>query len=227
MNKRQILMLMLAGIISFASVFVVGLFVNRKSATAAAEAASSQQDQTERPSDVTDLNNLHFRVAAGQNRMAGMTERQLQNLMQDIRNKAKEYKERQKTLDDKAERIEISSQSLQEDIDRLNELRDKLSQTLLEIDQKQQQLEQSIIEIQQIEQDNFRRLASTYEKMDSTQASRIMVNMASSNQLQDSVKILYYMNERMAGKLLGEIATNRPELASLICMQLKRIKEGT
>lgn len=54
-----------------------------------------------------------------------------------------------------------------------------------------------------------------------------MISMAASNQLQDSVKILYYMNERMAGKILSEIATTQPELASLISMHLKRVKEGT
>ncbi len=37
-------------------------------------------------------------------------------------------------------------------------------------------------------------------------------------------KILYYMSERTAGKLLAEIATNQPELASTICMQLKGIQ---
>ena len=114
---------------------------------------------------------------------------------------------------------------MQEDIDRLNELQSKLNLTLAQIHQKEAALKDTLTEIDALEKNNFQRLASTYEKMDTTQAGRIMTTMATSNQLQDSVKILYYMNERMAGKLLAEIATKKPELASLICMQLKHVKE--
>jgi flagellar motility protein MotE (MotC chaperone) len=230
MAKRQIIILALAGFLSFVSVFTINWFyTSRKISAAAAAAASEESTQVARHQDTMfpGTGGIDFSASASQTRELGMKERQLQNLIEDIRVKVREYNSRQKELDAREQRIEITSQSLQEDIERLNELRNKLFQIQSDIEQKQAQLQQSIIEIQDIEQTNFKRLAATYEKMDAAQAGRIMVNMAASNQLQDSVKILYYMNERTAGKLLTEIATMKPELASVICMQLKHVKEGS
>jgi flagellar motility protein MotE (MotC chaperone) len=156
----------------------------------------------------------------------GLSERQLQNLIHDIREKLKDFHTRQKLLEEEAARIEISRQTLQADIDRLDSLRGKLDVTMSEMKQKEEALQTSILEIDKLEKTNFQRLASTYEKMDVAQASKIMATMAAGNQLQDSVKIIYYMNERNAGKLLGEIATARPELATIISSHLKRIKES-
>jgi chromosome segregation ATPase len=156
---------------------------------------------------------------------SGMSERQLQHLIHDIRNKLKDHRNRQKALDVEAERIEISRQSMQEDIDRLNEIQNKLNVTLAEIHQKEAALKESLTEIEALEKDNLQRLAYTYEKMDAAKAGIIMTTMASSNQLQDSVKILYYMKESKAGELLGEIATQQPELASVICTRLKLVRE--
>ena len=53
-----------------------------------------------------------------------------------------------------------------------------------------------------------------------------MLSMAANNQLQDAVKILYYMNDRNAGKLLGEIGSTQPDIAGVLSLQLKRVKEG-
>ena len=227
MKKKQFIILLLAGLLSFASTFTVSWVIKKKKAAAMAaqqaqeietqQVASNAQDnffdsasliaQTENPNDV------------------GISERQLQHLILDIRNKLKDHRDRQKALDSEAERIEISRQSMQEDIDRLNNLQNKLNLTLAEIHQKETALKDSLTEIDALEKDNFQRLASTYDKMDATKAGLIMTTMATSNQLQDSVKILYYMSERTAGKLLAEIATKQPELASVICMQLKHVKE--
>ena len=227
MKKKQFIILLLAGLLSFASTFTVSWVIKKKKAAAMAaqqaqeietqQVASNAQDnffdsasliaQTENPNDV------------------GISERQLQHLILDIRNKLKDHRDRQKALDSEAERIDISLQSMQEDIDRLNNLQNKLDLTLAQIHQKEAALKDSLTEIDALEKDNFQRLASTYDKMDATKAGLIMTTMATSNQLQDSVKILYYMSERTAGKLLAEIATKQPELASVICMQLKHVKE--
>ena len=53
----------------------------------------------------------------------GLSERQLQNLIQDIRDRMQEYQNKEKQLTKEAERIELAHQSLQEEIDRLNQLR--------------------------------------------------------------------------------------------------------
>ncbi|MHC5083150.1 MAG: MotE family protein [Planctomycetota bacterium] len=233
MKKLQILILVVAGILSFASAFSVSWVMKKKKAESlTAQLAAQQAEQ-----DAAAINNataskqqqssvINF-ASLSDNTQLGMTERQLQHLIHDVRDKLQQNTKRQRQLDTETERIEISRAALQEDIDRLNELRDKLNVTLANIQQKETELKQSILEIETLERNNLQRLAGTYDKMDSTQAGKIMISMAASNQLQDSVKILYYMNERMAGKILSEIATTQPELASLISMHLKRVKEGT
>lgn len=236
MKKIQIIILIVAGILSFASAFTVSWMINKKKAAAVAQQLQQQQQeqQTQVNADADDpfgfsepskTNTINF-ASLGEDRIQmGMTERQLQHLIFDIRDKMKEYQSRQKALDTEAERIEISRAALQEDIERLNSLRDKLNVTLANIQQKEESLKKSLIEIQEIEKSNYQRLAATYDKMDSTQAGRIMISMAAGSQMEDSVKILYYMSERTVAKLLAEIATTKPELASVISLQLKHIKE--
>lgn len=225
MKKTQIIILSLAGLLSFASTFTVSWVIKKKKVAAViaqqAQKTESQQATSETPDDFFGTVSLTTEANS-----SGISERQLQHLISDIRNKIKDHRDRQKALDTQADRIEISRLSMQEDIDRLNELQSKLNLTLAKIHQKEAALKNTLTEIGTLEKNNFQRLASTYEKMDTTQAGRIMTTMATSNQLQDSVKILYYMNERMAGKLLAEIATKKPELASLICMKLKYVKES-
>jgi len=229
MKKSQILILAVAGGFSFAAVFGASWFVKKKKAQELAQQALQQPDpvaavNAPAPSG-TAPGGVTFEVSSEIAQM-GMSERQLKNLIHDIREKLKEYHTRQSQLETDAARIEISRQALQTDIDRLNSLRDKLDLAMSEMKQKEQQLQESIVEIDQLERTNFQRLASTYEKMDVTQAGKIMVTMAASSQLQDSVKIIYYMTDRSAAKLLGEIATVRPELATVISSHLKRIKES-
>lgn len=227
MKKTQLIILFLAGLLSFASTFTVSSIIKKKKASAIVAQQAQKAEPPRAASDSQDdfFDSASLTAQAENPNDSGISERQLQHLIHDIRNKLKDNRDRQKALDTEAERIEISRQSMQEDIDRLNDLQNKLNLTLAEIHQKEAALKDSLTEIDVLEKNNFQRLASTYEKMDTTQAGRIMTTMATGNQLQDSVKILYYMNERMAGKLLAEIATQKPELASAICMQLKHVKE--
>ena len=92
--------------------------------------------------------------------------------------------------------------------------------------QKKKSLKESVLEIQTVEKNNFQRLAATYDKMDVTQASRILGTMASSAQAADAIKILYYMSERTSAKVLGEIGSTKPDLAVMINSKLKRIQES-
>jgi hypothetical protein len=39
------------------------------------------------------------------------------------------------------------------------------------------------------------------------------------------VKILHYMTERTKAKVLAELVTSEPQLASLLCQRLKQISE--
>ena len=227
MKKIHLIIVLAAGLFSFAATFTAGSFLKKNRASQeTASQVPAPSSQAAAPVQANSLfESLVLASEAAEDTALGLGERQLQHLIVDIRSKLNEHQDREKELEKEAERIEISRQSMQSDIDRLNDLQRKLNLTLAEIEQKQTELQSALTEIEGLEKDNYKRLASTYEKMDASQAGRIMTSMATSNQMQDSVKILYYMNERTAGKLLAEIATQQPELASLICTRLKHVKE--
>jgi len=224
MKKIHLLILIAAGLSCFALSFGISWHLKKKrlaippqSPAASSSESSSAIDATSGPS--------YLQAASTDEYTAGLSERQLQNLIEDIRERMREYQSKQKQLAQEEERIQLSRQTLQEEIDRLNELRVKLAALAQNLEEKQQQLQQSILQIEGIEQANFQRLAATYDKMDTTQAARILAAMAAGPQAADAVKILYYMSERTAAKVIGEIGAAQPETASMISLKLKQIQE--
>lgn len=219
-----------AGVLSFASSFGFNWSKQQKIAAAAVlpkNTAPTDGDVQRQAADAQTPRSFvqGQRLTEDQEQM-GLSERQLQHLIYDIREKMREHAVREKELNEESRRIDVARKSLQEDIEHLNMLREKLDMSLAAIKEKEEAIHNTLIEIEVVERSNFQRLAATYERMDVTQAGKIMLSMAASNQLQDVVKILYYMGERNAGRLLGEIGSTRPEIAGILSIQLKRVHES-
>lgn len=223
MKKIHLLILIVTGILCFASAFGVSWHLKKK--RAAAVPPPSSASASDNPAALPDKTGPSYLLAAPENSTPGLSERQLQNLIEDIRARMQEYRTKEKQLAQEEQRIQMTQQTLQEEIDRLNQLRAKLAVLAQEVEQKQQELQKSVLQIEALEQANFQRLAATYDKMDTTQAARILATMAAGPQASDAIKILYYMSERTTAKVLGEIGAAQPELASMINLRLKRIQE--
>ena len=226
MKKIQIIGIAAAGFISFSAVFGGGLWMkkNRAAAAAAVQAAQTTQDShSEQPAASGGV--LAELTSATMTEELGMSETQLKNLIFDIRQKMKDYEQKEKQIEQEKQQIDIAKKNLQQDIERLSQLQEKLNLLLTTIQDKELALEKSILEINAIEKNNLQRIAGTYDKMDPAQSGKILSAMAAGNQMQDAVKILYYMSERVAGKTLGEIGTSSPEAAAALSLQLKRVKE--
>jgi flagellar motility protein MotE (MotC chaperone) len=227
MKKIQLFILIGAGILSFAVSFTVSRHLKKSRPVLPQEPAAAQTPGVQNASDTQSLLTPRALQAAPDDSMnLGLTEQQLQNLIQDIRDRMQEYRTKEKQLTQEAERIQLAHQSLQEEIDQLNQLRNKLTVLTQNLDTREQQLKTTLLQIETVEQANFQRLAATYDKMDTTQAGRILATMASGPQASDAIKILYYMSERTAAKVLGEIGATQPDLAAMISMKLKRVKES-
>lgn len=222
MKKLQLLILIATGLVCFASAFGISWHLKKKRAALAQPPAA---EATESPAAAAQKPGPSYLLAAPDDDSPGLSERQLQNLMEELRARMQDYRAKEKQLAQEEQRIQMAHQTVQEEIDRLNQLRAKLAVLTQDIEQKQQQLQNSIIRIDAIEQANFQRLAATYDKMDTTQAARILAAMAAGPQVSDAVKILYYMSERTTAKILGEIGAAQPELASAINLKLKRVEE--
>jgi hypothetical protein len=226
MKKIQIIILAGAGLLSFAGAFAVTWFVKKSK-----PAIPVQMSQEEQSYDLfkakggSDFTGRTF--SAGSNALTkGMTEKQLQGLIYDIRERMKEYQSRDKELDLQEERLNTARALLQEDIERLNELGVRLTTAVAGLKQQESSLRNSMVEIGAAQKSNIQLIAGRYDKMDISQASKIMISMASSNQLNDAAQIMYYMSERTSGKLLGEIGNSQPEVAVILCNQLKRMRES-
>jgi hypothetical protein len=165
----------------------------------------------------TDVNNAAFRKA--------MTEKQLKLLVQGMRTKMLEVEQKEQELTAKGQQLDAAKDILQKDVNDLTALKVELAAAAAAVKQERDKLENLRLKITQEEMVNLKKTASIYDKMDSSSGSKIMIKMCESDQADDAVKILNYMTERTAAKMLGEIGTADPNIAAALCEKLKVIKE--
>jgi len=222
MRKLQIIILAAAGLASFAGAFGFTWYMKRHTSEAAAAVSPTEAGPTAAPA--AEAYAETFKAGDTNPLKAAMHEEELKSLIFDVREKMNEYKSKERTLAEDEQRIETARQDLQADIERLSQLHDAMNVTMGRLKQREEALQNRILEISAVEKENLQRIAATYDKMDATQASKIIINMASNKQLDDAVKIIHLMSERTAAKLLGEISTSKPDLASLLSIELKKVK---
>ena len=227
MNKMQILLIIGAGTISFAGSFGLSWFMKQKESQEIINQAAAETVATQAAESHSEKSEANFSLFenAGDNIEIGLSEKQLQNLIHEIRSRMQEYRSKEQYFEEETQRIDIARQGLQQEVDRLVLLREKVAVSLQQLSREKETLEASLVKINGVEKTNFQHLASTYDKMDTKNAGRILMTMASGPQVQDAVKILYYMNERTAAEVLGEIGNTRPETAVMLSLQLKRVQE--
>lgn len=236
MSKKLVLITAAAGLVSFAGAFGAAWFTRPASVkgasagesgdpSAQAAALAKGRPQTLSPT-LTSAND-------GTNTRA-MTEEQLKELIFEVREKIQEYNTKISDLDKDKQRLVIAQQTLQKDIAELNNLRVDLAATVANLRNERDLLQKTRVEVERAEKGNLMAIAAAYDKMDPVRASEILSNMAvaqsqggaRSANLDDAVKILFFMQERTKAKVLAELATSEPALAALFCQKLKQVKGG-
>ena len=243
-RKRMIITTGAAGLVSFAGAFAFAWFSNPSASndpkepqrSAASVADTSSTAVLERRAEVARLAD----APAGAMKKA-MTKQQLENLIQEVRQKMREYDDRLQAIAMRERRLEVAQNVLAEDIESLDNLRLEVASTITTLKSEQDALIKSRLEIDSKEKANLITIAATYDRMDVTGASKILISMCKpddstsaepskvarkSESYEDAVKILHYMTERTKGKLLAEVASSEPELAADLCQRLKQIVEG-
>jgi predicted nuclease with TOPRIM domain len=230
-----------AGVVSFAGAFVFAWLTHpsAESHSDATEPSAAALGQSEQGKPEASLAGI---IDAGSGAMKKtMTEQQLKNLVQDIREKMREYDNRLQALTVREGRLQMAQNVLKEDIDKLNNLRVELASTVVNLKSERDKLLKSRLEIDQAERVNLASIAATYDKMDAASAGKILTSMCAVGaeetrsgeggraygSFDDAVKILYYMTERPKAQVLAELAIAEPSLASALCQRLKQIVEGT
>lgn len=238
---KKIIIMAAAGLVSFAGAFVLAWFT-----------CPSVQDHpvaAEQPVPAGSLSGQELSVSDNVITEAGdsasgpmkkaLTEQQLKNLIQEVREKMRQYDNKLQTLTMEERRLQMAQDVLKEDINNLNNLRVELASTVANLKSERDKLLKSRLEIDQAEKANLASIAATYDKMDASSAGKILANMcAAGGQTQsgqnsqadgvydDAVKILHYMTERTKAKVLAEMATSEPTLAAVLCNRLKQVSEG-
>jgi flagellar motility protein MotE (MotC chaperone) len=168
-----------------------------------------------------------------------ITEKQLKNLIYEVQETKRQYETKLQSLQTRDSRLQMAEDNIKKDIENLNNLRIELASMVVHLKEQRDKLLASRLEIAQAEKANLAKIATTYDKMDASSASKILTNMSvgsdtktkisnievTSSGFNDAVKILYYMGERNKGKILAELAASEPKLAAALCERLKQIVE--
>ena len=230
MSKKILLLTAVFGLISFAGTFGFVWFTSK---TEQKNQANSEVTQ-EFPNQEMEIGTIANTAPNTEPSTRYLTEQQLKNLVQELRNKMKDYDKKLENLKIREQRLQLTQDILKQDIEKLNNLQIELATITANIKSERDKLLKSQIEIEQTETNNLASIAATYDKMDSSSASIIISNMCATlqsgtdstvNSFDDAVKILYYMSDRTKAKLLAELATTKPDMAANLSRKLKQISE--
>jgi hypothetical protein len=239
MSKKRIIMMAAAGLVSFSGAFVLGWLTKgegqQPSPQVEKSAITSEQAEPEVP--LPEASAAILQGPGARQMRRGMSEKQLKNLVYEVREKIGEYESKLQGLEVREQRLQSAHEMIKKDIDELNNLRTELALTVAELKNERDKLIKSRVEITAAEKANFTTIAAAYDKMDAPSAGKILASMcsgydgrqgaseAAASGLADAVKILNYMTERTKAKLLAELVNSEPKLAAVLCQRLKQIVE--
>jgi flagellar motility protein MotE (MotC chaperone) len=230
-NKKRIIMMAVAGVVSFSAALGVSIFLGKGSAgtgdvntppEAGSAASASGEGLFPLPQQ---------RPAASEDKKV-FIEKQLSGMVYDVREKMRQYETKLEELQQQEDRMKVAEDTLKKDVEQLDNLRVELSTKVASLKDEREKLLASRVKVSQTEKANLVSVAGTYDKMDAASASKIMINMSkmteqgqAGNGLEEAVKILYYMTDRTKAKVLAEMVTTEPKLAALVSGRLKKITE--
>jgi len=245
MSKKLIIITAAAGLLSFGGSFLVAWLSGGRLAAGAEEAAEVAGSQTEgAETAVTGASDgmasaVGLGVAWTGQRANSMTEKQLKDLVYQVRSTIQDYERRLEGLEQRELRLGTVQAGLNKDIEKLEQMRVELAAMVERLRDERERLMKTRLEIDLTEKQNLITIAAAYDRMDSSSASKILTSMCAGadadaksrvfggkgSNMADAVKILHYMNERTKASCLGEMAGTEPKLAAVICERLKQIVE--
>ncbi len=231
MSKKVIIIAAGVGLASFVGAFATGWFTTPSAASAAPDPNQVEAPVQAQPATLSPTPALPTGQAPAPR---SMSEEQLKELILQVREKIQEYDRRLSELEKEKERFQIAQQTLKKDIETLNNLRVDLAASVADIKNERDQLLKAKVEVAAAEKANLIAIAAAYDKMDPVGASQILTNMAAGTSrssssaaanMEDAVKILFFMQERTKAKVLAEIAATEPALAAGFSQKLKHVTE--
>ena len=234
---KKIIIIAAAGLVSFSGAFVLAWLTK--------PAPMPQSDESKQPAvtasdstvgSVLPLPEEGMVSTADSAERRAMTEKRLKSLVFEVREKIGEYNNKLQALDLQSQRLQVARSALQKDIEALNNLQIELASTVASLKEQRDQLIKTRVDIKKEEEANLVSIAATYDKMEASSAGELLTNICKEKEqgtgidetgsgLNDAVKILHYMTERTKAKVLAELVSTQPQLASVLCRKLKQVSE--
>jgi len=212
-GKKRIIVMIVLGLGGFALSFGVSMLPSKSNALAG-------DRQAELPSEPAIL---PAKLVAGTMGELSPRAQQLDSLVRELRFKIEDYNRRERALLQRERRLEMTQKVLEQQVQEIDGLRIELTAAIGPLKDAQADLESTRIHVSRQEEEKFRRLAAIYDKMDAMQASQTIAEMCQSSQIEDAVKLLLYMGERQAAKVLAEMPDKA--LAARLSLLMKRVVE--
>ena len=226
MNKKLIIMVSAAGLVSFAGMFTLAWLTKTTPQVQSPEARQTTSAGLKlSPPQIPTTGSL---AAVDSKMKKAMTEKQLKSLVYEVREKIQEYDHKLQALKTREQRLQTAQETLKTDIEELNNLRIELASTVASLKSEQDKLLKSRVEIAKTEKNNLISIAATYDKMAPETAGQILTTMsqAQNGSSDDAVKILHYMTERTKANVLASIAESKePAISAYFCQKLKHVEE--
>ena len=207
-GMKLIIIIAVLGLMGFAGSFLVTQWLGGSAPPAGDQKA--EQDQ------------------AGESPLAQMEsltpkQRQLEELIRDVRNRIEELRHQGRRLDEREKRVRIAQQELNKEAQGLANLRVQLAAPLIRLDEMIKELDNSRLKITAEERVSLKRTAKIYEKMESEKGAEILVAMCGGRQFDDAVKIISYMSDKAAARILENITDKT--LGPRIIEGMKKVRE--
>jgi len=197
--KSRLIILIVLGAVSFAATFCLSYWF-RPTAQPVVAGGRQPAGQVANGQQPPSAGQVNFASNATDPRR-----QELVALIKEVRAKIDEYNRRQMDLDKREKRIGMAKESLDRQAKELEKLRTEIVAPLARLKEVQDQLRASRIVISKEELANIRKIALIYQTKETTAAAETIVAMCKNKQQDDAVKILYFMSERSAGKVLAAI----------------------
>lgn len=220
--SRKTLRIGIAGVLGLVS-FAAAFWVSKGGSPPPAQAPVIRADSPENMGEGLEYFGTDNPMDPSNPRSLAMKEKELDELIKEVRLKIDSCQRREKQLDKREKSIQMAEGLMKNQAEELEALRVQLVAPMNRIREAMAALENSRIRIRKEEQINIKRIAAVCEKMDSASGSAMLASMCSNNQEEDAVKILRFMSERSAGKILAEMSDK--EMAARLCSKLKVIQE--
>lgn len=226
MGIKHIIILASAAVVSFTGAFAAA-WLTRPAAAGAIEPNNA--------STAVAIQQAGFEQSKEKSRQRALAEEQLRALIRQLQDKIQQYQQKLQALEADKQRAEMAAKQLHDQIKRLEDLRVEVAAAVATLKAEKDELARTRIRIEQAEQANLRLLANTYDKMDPDSAAKLLVNMCKAKtqlprdmttNIEDAVKLLFYMNEKRRAAVLGSMMQVDPDVTAFLALRIKQIVEG-